>query len=559
MKKRWGGLGALVLAVLVGCTSIPQTGPVQTVDFDTGFVDVDFDFLPPGPSTGATQEEILAGFIAAGTAAQNNYRVARSYLTAEAGEGWNPNASVLIRGGQPTISSVSGNALQYSVPTTASVDEFGRYSVSQAPTPQELDFRFTREGDEWRISALPDVTVLSFTAFQEAFSSYRLYYYSSGYRELVADVRWFASRGEVSTKIVRSLLAEPSFWLDQGATVSAFPEGTQLALTPIPVTDAVAVVDLTTQVLNANEITRQRMVAQLTASLSQVQGISYARISVNQNELVIEASSEFGPSLSSGRDSRLVVLRDRRFGYLQGGQVQQFDGLSEQVASLLPTSIFYSDAFDLAALTRTDGLWIVDRGQPARIVDERPGLVRPIVDSCGFTWSSTAESTPDMVQIFTRNDQATVLPLDLSQEATLVSFELARDNTRLLLLVQTETGVRVLLSAVTRDGDCAPISLGEFVELGPLAGTAVDAAWIDDQKVAVVVKDSQTGAGEAVVFETSGRSESLGRPQRPQTLVGGVGGVSGLRLLTEDGSIYQPRGNGWQATGDRASVLATQR
>jgi hypothetical protein len=275
--------------------------------------------------------------------------------------------------------------------------------------------------------------------------------------------------------------------------------------------------------------------------------------------LVIEPSSEFGPSLSSGRDSRLVVLRDRRFGYLQGGQVQQFDGLSEQVANLLPTNIFYSDAFDLAALTRTDGLWIVDRGQPARIIDERPGLVRPIVDSCGFTWSSTAESTPDMVQIFTRNDQATVLPLDLSQEATLVSFELARDNTRLLLLVQTETGVRILLSAVTRDGDCAPVSLGEFVELGPLAGTAVDAAWIDDQKVAVVVKDSQTGAGEAVVFDTSGRSESLGRPQRPKTLVGGVGGVSGLRLLTEDGSIYQPRGNGWQATGDRAAVLATQR
>jgi len=550
---------ALLMGVLVGCTSLPLSGPVQTVDFDTGLVDVDVDFLPPGPSTGATQEEILAGFIAAGTAAQNNYRVARSYLTTEAGEKWNPSSAALIRSGEPTISALTGNSVRYSVPTIASVDEFGRYSAAQVATAQELSFRFAREGNEWRISDLPDVTVLTGPAFQEAFSSYRLYYFSAGYRELVADVRWFASRGEVSSKIVRSLLAEPSFWLDQGATVSAFPEGTQLALTPIPVTDGVASVDLTTQVLDANEITRQRMVLQLTTSLAQVQGISSARISVNQNELVIDVPSDLGPSLASGRDSRLVVLRDRRFGYLQGGQVQQFDGLSDQVANLLPSTIFYSDAFDQAAITRTDGLWIIERGQPARIVDDRPGLVRPIVDSCGFTWSATAESTPDMVQIFDRADQATVLPLDLSQEATLVSFELARDNTRLLLLVQTETGVRVLLSGVTRDADCAPVSLGEFLELGPLAGNAVDAAWIDDQKVAVVVKDGQTGAGEAFVFDTSGRAESLGRPQRPQTLVGGVGGVSGLRLLTEDGGIYQPRGNGWQATGDRASVLVTQR
>jgi hypothetical protein len=87
----------------------------------------------------------------------------------------------------------------------------------------------------------------------------------------------------------------------------------------------------------------------------------------------------------------------------------------------------------------------------------------------------------------------------------------------------------------------------------------VDAAWIDDARVAVVVKDDITGNGEAVVFDTSGRSSSLGRPSLPVALVGGVGGIPGLRLLSQDGAIYQPRGNGWQATGERASVLATQR
>jgi hypothetical protein len=559
VRKLRFSLPVLILGVLIGCTSIPQSGPVETADVELGVVDVDFDFLPPGPSTGASPEEILAGFIAAGTAAQNNYRVARSYLTSEAAQDWNPNSSVLIRSGEPTLSSAAGNAITYTVPTVASVDEFGRYLATPVATDQELNFRFSREDDEWRISSLTDVVVLSVPAFQEAFSSYRLYYFSAGYRDLVADVRWFASRGEVSTKIVRSLLAKPSFWLDQGATVSAFPVGTQLALTPIVVTDGVARVDLTTQVLETNEVTRQRMMLQLTTSLAQVQGISSARISVNQNELVIDPLGEAGPTLASGRDSRLMVLRDRRFGYLQGGVVEVADGFSAEVAKLLPQDIFYSDAFGKAVLTRSDGVWVVERDQPARLLDERAGLVRAVVDSCGFTWSSTSESSPEMLQIINQSGQASTLPLDLGEEATLVSFELSRDNTRVLLLVQTETGVRVLLTAVARNEECAPESIGEFVELGPLSGTAVDAAWIDDQQVAVVVKDEQAGAGEAFVFDTSGRSESLGRPTRPQTLVGGVGGVSGLRLLSEDGMLYQPRGNGWQATGDRATALVTQR
>jgi hypothetical protein len=363
----------------------------------------------------------------------------------------------------------------------------------------------------------------------------------------------------VSTKIVRSLLEEPSFWLNQGATVSAFPEGSQLALTPIPVTDGVAQVDLTTSVVSANEVTRARMLLQLSASLSQVQGISSALLSVNQVELVIPPLDEAGPSLASGRDGRIAVLLDRRFGYVQAGRIEQLEGLSSQVANLLPRSLFYSAPLDMVAAVRFDGLWLVQEDTSPVLIDERPDLIRPIIDSCGYIWSSSSLSSPEMTKIISQTGQVSPLLLELGDEAELVSFELARDNTRLLLLVQTATGVRVLLTAVERDDECLPQSLGDFVELGPLTGNAVDAAWVDDSSVAVVVEDPQTDAGEVFVFDTNGRSTSLGRPTRPSTLVGTIGGVPGLRLLSEDGLIYQPRGNGWQGTGERASVLATQR
>ena len=554
-------LGALAFlsVLLMACTAIPSSGPVNSTDRTTGIDTSNVDFLPPGPSTGATPEEIIAGFIAAGTAAQDNYRVARSYLAEEVEEDWNPNASVLIRRGEPLISVVSNTVARYVAPVIASVDELGRFSASPSVSSQTLDFRLVREDEEWRISGLADGIVLTEAAFAEAFSSYRLYYFSAGYRELVPDIRWFASRGEVSSKIVRGLLEAPSFWLDQGATVTAFPEGTQLALTPVSVVDGVASVDLTTRVLTADEITRSRMITQLTASLSQVQGISSARISVNQNDLVITPLGEEGPTLASGRDPRSVVLRDRRFGYVQGGSVQEIEGLSSEVASLIPQSIFYSSAFDRALATRTDGLWSLEPGREPVIIDPRADLVRGVIDNCGFVWSSTKEASPEMAQIITPEGEVVPLPLEIGSNSSLVSFELARDDTRLLVLVQTETGVRVLLGAIARDADCQPVALGEFVELGPVDGTAVDAAWIDDSRLAVVVKEESTGKGEVLVFNVSGQSSTLGQPFRPVTLVGGVGGVSGLRLLAEDGLIYQPRGNGWQATGERASVLATQR
>jgi hypothetical protein len=545
--------------MLASCTSVPSSGDVQSADIDTDTANADVDFLPPGPSAGATQEEIVQGFIAAGAAAQENYRVARSYLAQELLEVWNPNLSAAIRAGEPAVTAESETSIVFTVPVIANVDEFGRYSSAGLATDQRLEFDLVQEGGEWRISRAPDGIVLSESAFGEAFSSYRLYYFSSGYRDLVADARWFASRGEVSTKIVRSLLEEPSFWLNQGATVSAFPEGSQLALTPIPVTDGVAQVDLTTSVVSANEVTRARMLLQLSASLSQVQGISSALLSVNQVELVIPPLDEAGPSLASGRDGRIAVLLDRRFGYVQAGRIEQLEGLSSQVANLLPRSLFYSPALDVVAAARFDGLWLVQEGTSPVLIDERPDVIRPIIDSCGYIWSSSSLSSPEMTKIISQTGQVSPLLLELGDEAELVSFELARDNTRLLLLVQTATGVRVLLTAVERDDECLPQSLGDFVELGPLTGNAVDAAWVDDSSVAVVVEDPQTDVGEVFVFDTNGRSTSLGRPTKPSTLVGTIGGVPGLRLLSDDGLIYQPRGNGWQGTGERASVLATQR
>ena len=557
MTRLWmAALGACVL-VLSACTEIPRLGPVSSVDFEEIDDSVDVDFLPPGPSVGASQEEILLGFISAGTAAQNNYRVARSYLAEDISTEWNPNQVALIRAGEGQVQVVNEETLQFSVPVLASVDESGRYDQAQAIGFQDLLFGFVQENGEWRISDAPPGIVLTEAAFREAFSSFSLYYFSADYREVVPDSRWFATRGDVLSKIVRGLIDAPTFWLDQGATVTAFPPGLRLVLPPV-VVNGQALVDVTGVMLETDEVQRQRVLQQLTLSLQQVPGVASVEISVNQIPLAIDLPTEEQVSLSLGRDARAMVVRGREFGYVQGGRIERVEGISDQLAALRPFEVFFSPLRQEVAALTDEGLWRIGGGAvPTEPLDTRENLVRPFIDGCGMLWSATKTLGPDALLIFPSVGEPDDVAVELPSDSTLVTMELARDNTRVVFVVQTETGVRVLLAAVERDDRCFPQRLGDFVELVQLTGQAVDAAWVDEQAIAVVTR--QGALGEATVVDVSGRLQPLGRPSEPATLVGGVGGVSALRLLTDQGVIFQPRGNGWQATGDRADVLVTQK
>jgi len=554
-------LGLALLAS--GCTQIPSSGEVQAVDPQALVSDDDVDFLPPGPSTGASPSDILQGFVAAGAAAQNNYRVARSFLTEEFADQWNPNQSVLIRQGESRIIDQGSAGLVYEAQIIASVDDSGRYEAAASPTTQALEFRLEQRNGQWRIADAPDGIILTDTSFGEAFESYQLYYYSADYRELVPDLRWFASRGDVLTKVIRGLLDEPSYWLGGGVTASAFPPGTQLVLSPVPVVDGQAQVDVNEAVVDANATQRERMLLQLTTTLSQISGVSDAVITHNQTPVRIVTTGENQPVLTSGRDPRSLVVRGLDFGYLQAGRIDSIEGLERAILSLRPEKVFFNQSLQQAAVLGELGVWrVTESGASEEPWDVREELVRPLIDSCGFTWSMTKAPGEDALRVFPRvvvdpETNVTVLPVDLPVESSVVTMEIARDNTRLLLLVQTDQGVRVLLAGIVRGPDCEPLGLGEFVELSPLANEAVDAAFVDDTQVAIVTRDDQ--AGEVVIQDVNGRVTSAGRPGAPQTLVAGVGGVSGLRLLTDQGTILQPRGNGWQSTGERANVLVTQR
>lgn len=550
-------LVALPALLLSACVSVPFSGGIEAGGPVDTEVDVAFDFLPSGPSEGATQEELLAGFFAAATASQNNYRIARSYLATDAADTWNPYAITLVRSREGIVERLDDNTLSYTVPITASVDAVGRYAVSDSSTAQTLPtFGFVQEEGEWRIAELGDGILISQQAFPSVFSQHTIYFWDAGFRNLVPDLRWFPSRSEVATRIVRALLDAPSSWLGQGATVSAIPEGTQLALAPVSIVGGQAQVDLTSEVLALNDRERQRLRLQLAASLRSVSGVIGVQVTVEQNIVTIPDWTSGSPDIVPQVDPRVLVRADDAFGFARGDEIAPLGTLSAKVIALEATAAALAPTLTLATVLNADGVWAVRTGDATSVLlDTRPGLIAPSIDAYQFIWSVPAQG--GVIHATELGGTVHVVEASLPDDVRIVSFVISRDDARALIMLDGAGGPRLIYTAVIRDaGSGVPIRLGEFRDL-PLNGdVAVDAAWVDEVRVASITRtDDQT---LVELHEIGGRSRPLGLPPEATQIVGGNGGTDGIRVLGQNGAVFEPRGSGWQNTGLRASFLATQ-
>jgi len=550
-------LGAVVM-MLSACISVPTSGGVEVGgDVDTN-VEVDFDFLPSGPTAGASQQEILQGFFAATTASQNNYRIARSYLAEEVADVWNPYAGTLVRSREGSIDQVDDSTLTYTVPITAAVDSVGRYSTSDSSLPQTLPpFRFVEEDGEWRIAELGDGILISQQAFPSAFSQHTLFYWDAAFRNLVPDLRWFPTRSEVATRIVRAVLEPPTSWLGQGATVSAVPEGTALALAPVSISAGIATVDLTSEVLGLSDRERQRLRLQLAASLSGVSGVSGVQITVDQNLISIPDWTAGSPDIIPQVDPRLLARTETGFGFVSAiGDIESLGTVSDKVIEAEATQVTLAPTRTLAAALTADGVVALRTGDaPTVLLDSRSGLIAPSIDGYQFTWTIPASGG----DLHATELDGTVHDVEvaLPEGVRVVSLDVSREDARVLLMLHGEGGPRLLVAAVIRDESSGvPIRLGELRELPVSGDEAVDATWIDEVRVASITRtDDQT---LVEVHELGGRSRPLGLPPEAVQLVGGNGGTEGIHVLSADGAVFEPRGSGWQNTGLRASFLATQ-
>ncbi|CAN5222500.1 MtrAB system accessory lipoprotein LpqB [soil metagenome] len=541
---------ALVLA-LAGCVGIPTSGGVNDGAIIDGQTAPEFVVLPNDPIPGSTQQQILADFMQAVSSPQNGYQVAKKFLTADLASTWNPDASAIIRTSSVAAETTATDTMTYSFSSKASVDPTGQFQEARDISAQSLTFVFAKENGEWRISQAADGIVLSQSGFDTAFRRQALYFFDPSYAYLVPDVRWFPARQTSSRRVVEALLAGPAPWLQQAVT-TAFPDATSVGgVTAEP--DGV-VVDLSTEALSSDARARDRMRQQLVATLDRpnvsltVRGLELATPDATGDRAVIPTVD---PAV-------LIGASGTAFGFDGGSGITPVKGLTDQVvAGGAVTADLASDKQSVAFSDAAGAVFVALAGDTeATLIDGQPGHAAPAIDPFRFIWSALAADASTLKASAVDGSAPHAIP-GLPADNAVVSMDVSRDGARLLLLLSTPVGPRLIVVGIIRQ-DNVPVALGQPLDLPVGSEAPLDATWVDDRTVATVAVDAD-GHSFVTAFEIGGPSVSLGRVDGALTIAGGASGTDGLRVLTAAGEIWRPRGSeGWVATGIKAGFLATK-
>ena len=461
--------------VLAGCTQIPQSSPVRTGEplADNRASADTPQFRPPGPADGADAEEVIRGFILAGTSPQDDYEIAREYLTGPATQQWNPAQRTVVYSAQPTITRVAEDSYQIQVEVDSEVDEYGLRTMAPPGSTRAWEITLDETEQGPRISAVDDGTLLSLSQFTQVYAPHDLVFFDQTMTYAVADVRWFVNRGTTVTAATRALLHGPAPYLT-GATVSAFPvrSGTDLTHPAVPVDEAgVARVDLVdAAVEGADAEARYRMEEQLRLTLT---GLA----SVNR----VEVSVEGAPLASSGGDATPVPVQvDPPAESVQVGVAPStgglafFQGLSvtpvggvPNVADLHPAVPAMSrDRTRFAFLTqdRTSLYLATAEGRLEQAV-RGTGLTPPSIDALGWAWTvdagGSARIQASPLEPGGDGSGRVVTAPWLEDGERIVALRISRGGARAALVVDDGERRTVRVAGVVRGSDGVPASLTE--------------------------------------------------------------------------------------------------
>jgi hypothetical protein len=553
--------GALLLA---GCTGLPMEGPVTVSDRSEGDPSGDGvgNYIVDPPSRGAEPQQIVDGFLNAAINPTQNWANARDFLSEDFAEAWNPSAGVILdRPRERSLSQEDGEAsAQVSVDLSpaAFLDDGGRYLLA-AGADEPLVFELSRNDEgEWRISSAPDGIVLDQQYFELLFSPQELFYFDPSWSFLVPERRWFLNRADMVTPVVQQLIGgRPGEWLAPGVR-TAFGNGITRANGSIPVDSESRTAEVEVEgASGASEEVLSRMRAQLAATL--------APLDVRDVELTVDGqriSVESAESRSTRVDARPLVLTEEGFGFLSGGELTRIGGLSDSIEELAADedieAITVSADHTLAAVLLAGGesYRITADGNRGEI-DTGGESIAPTIDPFGYVWTVRGDN-PGTLSAWNADLVRTAMGDAWADVSEVSAISLSRDGTRLAAVVTIGGEQWTVVSAIERDAEGAPQSLGQLMRVTQLRMPGRALTWLDSSTLGIA-SGSADGANfvRQVVGGPGGEADASTTPLGVTTVTAG-NQESSARLLTGSGELQILRADRWQSSTGGVEVLATQ-
>lgn len=340
-------LGILLLSLtLSGCGGIPISsevyfGEVISEDITAQFVRV----IARPPSAGMTPETIVRGFLDACADPAQDYGIARQYLMPESASAWNPDTGIEIY--DANTMQISGEApnLVAAAAKKGNISDLGKYASANPGAQTSSNFELMQDDlGQWRISKLSNGILLSSGDVDRSFRSFPIYFFNTELTSLVSDSLLVpVSKSGAATSLVLSLLAGPTPYLAPVA-VTAFPVGTKLTYGSVPVVNGVAQVDLTREILGADEVTRRALSAQLVWTLSVLPSVSGVEISVSGQPFVLSGIGAIQTVADWQQISPLPNETLRTLNVIRNEKIFTIGGESDEVRATAPTALLFASA-----------------------------------------------------------------------------------------------------------------------------------------------------------------------------------------------------------------------
>ncbi|WP_405217051.1 LpqB family beta-propeller domain-containing protein [Agrococcus sp. Ld7] len=531
-------LALVALLGLVGCVAIPDSGPVVAGEVDTSEQASILVFLAQEPQPGATQEEVILGFLAAAISPNDDFSIAREYLAGTAASTWDPDARVIVRSGaQPEVSLTGETTASAQLTAQSEVSSGG--ALQLAGGNRTLEFELVQVDGEWRISQAPDGIVLSAYYFDQLFGAHTLHWLTQDGTRTVPELRWFErTAATLAERIIDALLAGPSTWLSPAVSTAGAVEASRVGPTRLDGTTMTVTLDIA-QVEQLGSGSLQPLAVQLALSLRDL-GVREVRVQVEGLSGFAASSAAADPIDEGDVDPRPLVLEGGVLHHIGGGPTLEDVGSTLQAIGATSYTV---GAAGGVAHTGATAAWVLPNASPV-VISTDVGAV-PTVDDSGWVLLQERSATGRLLAWRDGERSELPLPPDFDRVA---AMEVSRDGSRLAIATAGSSGggSDVWVMAVVRDPDGKPITLGEPYPLPAIEGAASDITWISPTQVAVLA--SEDDRPQITVLAIGGVAEQLPSPGGGvQAIVGGSEGTATLRALGADGELLSLRGRVWSS------------
>ncbi len=549
--KLSASLLVLLLVLLAGCARIPTSGPVgKSSEGSAGNLSAPV-FLPAAPQPGASPETIIDYFYRAGSGYEDDYAVARQYLTQASSVSWKPDQRALVYREARVVATGTENVYNYELDVAYTVDADGIATQSPEGTIENIPVTVTQVDGEWRISAIPDGTAIAEETFKVIYGAFPIYFYDPSFTFAVPDVRWFIKNKTVKA-MTSALLAGPAPYL-RGAVASAFPSGIKLARESVPVVSGAAQVDLTAkELMETSPEDRLRMQMQLTLTFRSQPDVVNVELRANQDLVRVEDDGSVLPPVQDKNvPSRQIAISGNDLVRYENNRVSPLPDM-QPVSSLNPRLPAESPVSQTAAFlndSRTT-LYSISPGQPARALTTRSTLSRPSFGLNEWVWSAGPGASGDTEVVAYRPagiaEGATVPSVTLTPAwlagRTVTEFRISREGVRALVISEQNGKTRVQVTGIIRGGDGTPRELTPPITLA--TGSDPDqGAWVTDTTIAVMKGSAASNVTPELLSLASGQPQQLA-PWPGLVAVSAGNGPEDIYAQSAEG-IFQRLGNGW--------------